>query len=182
MTAATPPFDFKKIRINPLDDRKGLAGFTCGVRDIDKWTKDKCSKYHKQNRTRVFCAHEEGSEKVLGFYCLSFLSPDENQLHDEQYKTIYRGNGVPLIYVQYLAVLHPCQRYGLGKVLITNALKRSLSVAQHVAFYGVGLRPINADAAKLYSSFGFKTKDDSQPNPLMVLSIWTLSDLFKAPL
>lgn len=63
-----------------------------------------------------------------------------------------------------------------------NALQRSLSVAQHVAFYGVGIRPINEDAARLYRSFKFKGKDETQSNPLMVLPIWTVADLFRVKL
>jgi GNAT superfamily N-acetyltransferase len=182
MTAATPPFDTKKIRITPLDDTKSLAGFTCSVREIDRWTRDKCVKHHNQNRTRVFCGYEEGSNKVLGFYCLSFASPDENQLRDDQYKDIYRGNGVPLIFVQYLAVLYSCQRNGLGKLLLLNALQRALDVAKNVAFYGVGLRPIDADVAKIYHGFGFRAKDETETNPLMILPIWTIADLFRVQL
>jgi GNAT superfamily N-acetyltransferase len=178
MTAATPPFDIKKIRITRLDDTKSLTGFACSVREIDRWTRDKCVKHHVQNRTRVFCGHEEGSTKVLGFYCLSFASPDENQLQDDQYKDIYRGNGVPLIFVQYLAVHYVCQRNGLGKLLLLNALERALTVAQNVAFYGVGLRPIDADVAKIYYRFGFRAKDATEANPLMILPIWTIADLF----
>jgi ribosomal protein S18 acetylase RimI-like enzyme len=169
MTAATPPFDISRIKIEPLQRVESLRAFTCGVREIDRWAKDKCTKHHQQNRTRAFCAYESNKINLLGFYCMSFSSPDENNLANEQYKSIYKGTGIPLIYIQYIAVHQPCQRNGLGKLLLVDALRRSVAVAQHVAFYGVGIRPINSDAARLYKGFGFKSKDDSKPTPLMIL-------------
>lgn len=181
-TAATPPFDIQKIRIRPLQGEGGLRTFRCGTPEIDRWAKDKCAKHHRQNRTRVFCAHEEDGISTLGFYCLAFSSQSENNLADERFKSIYKGAGAPLVYLQYIAVVRSCQRNGLGTLLLVDALRRSLSVAQNVAFYGVGLRAINQDAARLYQKLGFKAKDESEAHPLMILDIWHIADLFKVQL
>ena len=115
MTDATPPFDIQRIRISPLSNHEAMKRFRCATSELDAWVRNKCCKHHQQNRTQVFCAHQEGKPKILGFYCLSFATPNGNDLDDEQYKAIYKGNGIPLIYIQYLAVAEGCQGFGLGR-------------------------------------------------------------------
>lgn len=176
--AAIPPFNIQKIRIGRLVKEETVKNFSCGVSEIDKWCRNKGFRHHQQNRTKIFCAHEGEGTKLLGFYCLSFAAPNEIQLDDQQYREIYRGNGIPLIYIQYIAVIRSCQRHGLGTLLIINALQRVITVAGHVAFYGVGIRPINEEAASLYQKFGFRAKEHTEAHPLMILPIWTVADLF----
>jgi hypothetical protein len=46
-----------------------------------------------------------------------------------------------------------------------------------VSFYGVALRSLNEQATALYAKYGF-TKRDDNANPLMILPVWSLRDLF----
>jgi ribosomal protein S18 acetylase RimI-like enzyme len=83
-----------------------------------------------------------------------------------------------LIYIGYLAVLRNCQRQGLGTYLLIDALRRCFAVSSHVPFYGVGLRSLNEQTTKLYEKYGFGKKDEER-NPLMILPVWSLYDLFQ---
>jgi ribosomal protein S18 acetylase RimI-like enzyme len=174
--AATSTLDLQRVQIIPLPSRDCISQFRCGVQEIDSWAREKCFKHNAEFRSRVFCAFLDGSNVPLGFYSLSFASEQAKTLNDK-YRDIYKGTGVPLIYIQYLAVQVSVQSSGLGTVLLMNALERAHYVSQHVAFYGVALRSLNERTLRLYEKYGFGQRETG-PHPLMILPIWTVRDLF----
>lgn len=171
--------DLKQIRISQLSSRESVRRFSCGEREIDQWATGKAAKWTEQNRTKVFVGHNEGEDKALGFYSVSFSTEDQNKLMNQQERDRY-PNGFPILYIGYLAVNKLYQNCGLGTILLLDALKRAHWVSQHVAFYGVGLRSLNDRTTALYSKYGFGIAPNEERNPLMVLPIWSLNDLFKA--
>jgi len=172
---ANQPLDHRKINIAPLGSQHSIDAFRCGVDEIDEWARKYASKFNAINRIRVFCAHEHASSSVLGLYCLSFLSKETKRLRGDY--NFYRNTGIPLIFITYIAVLRSIQRQKLGSALLVDALRRSYHVAEHVGFFGVGLRALNDDTARLYSRYGF-TKVDENAHPLMLLPMQSLVDLF----
>lgn len=178
MTVASSSVDLDRIEISPLPSKESISKFKCGEHEIDSWTAKKASKWHEQNRTKVFIAHDEGSAVARGFYCLSFSTEEGSKLTDHQHRDIW-SSGVPLIYLTYLAVQRNCQGCGLGKLLLVDSLKRAHEVSRHVAFYGLGLRSLNDATTKLYQKFGFGiAAGEGSAHPLMILPIWTINDLF----
>lgn len=102
-----------------------------------------------------------------------FDSVDKIEVNDRRlYKTQF-----PAVYLGQLAVLRGYQNQGLGKILLLNALSRAHTVSAHVPFYGVALRSLNERTTKLYEKYGF-TKREDVANPLMILPVWSLHDLF----
>lgn len=170
--------DLSQLRISQLSSRESVRRFNCGEREIDTWAANKAAKWTEQNRTKVFIGHNEGEQKALGLYSVSFSTEDQNKLTDQQAKDHY-PNGFPILYIGYLAVHSPCQNNGLGTILLMDALRRAHWVSQHVAFYGVGLRSLNDRTTVLYKKFGFGVAPNEEKNPLMVLPIWILNDLFE---
>jgi hypothetical protein len=170
--------DLSQVQISLLDSKQSVRQFNCGVREVDSWARSKAHKWTSQNRTKVFVAQSKGNEKALGFYSLSFGNEDTNKLASQQ-ELSRNANGLPIMYIGYLAVISSCQNCGLGKLLLIDALRRSHFVSQHVAFYGVGLRSLNDRTTALYKTFGFGVAPNEGQNPLMILPIWTLSDLFE---
>lgn len=65
-------------------------------------------------------------------------------------------------------------------MLLVDALKRSNTVFENVAVFGVALRSLNDRTTALYERFGFGVAPDEGSNPLMILPIWTVVDLFSA--
>jgi len=147
------------------------------VGEIDSWFSRKATKWTGQNRTKVFIATNAGNNNAMGFYSVSFSTEDSNKLSGGDERDIWR-DGVPLLYIGYLGVHSKCQNCGIGKFLLIDALRRAHLISKHVAFYGVGLRSLNAQTTKLYSSFGFGVAQNEDSNPLMILPVWTLGDLF----
>lgn len=169
--------DLSQIRISPFSSKDAIRNFSCGHSDIDKWLA-KAPKWSEQNKARLFLAHTQGNSKAMGFYSLSFSSEDRTKLAGKQDQQIW-GSGVPLIYLQYLGVQRTCQNCGLGKMLLVNALERAYMVSKHVAFYGVGLRSLNERTTALYTKYGFAVAPDEDKFPLMILPIWSITDLFE---
>jgi GNAT superfamily N-acetyltransferase len=168
----------QKIKISPLSSKEALKKFRCGEREIDDWAYNKAHKYAEQGRTKVFTAHVDGNDSALGFYALNLVAEDGSKLLSRQDRDRF-GARVPLVYIQYLAVLRAHQRNKIGTLLLINSLSRAYAVSRNVAFYGVGLRSLNAQTAEFYERYGFKLVDDSPTGGLMVLPIWTVGDLLK---
>lgn len=167
------------IRISKLTDKGSVKGFQCGEHEIDRWVANKATKFSEQSRSKVFIAHTQGQSAAKGLYSLSFSQEESGKLAGVRDRDIWSG-GVPLIFLNYIAVHRGCQQCGLGTVLLMDCLHRVHFVSEHVAFYGVGLRSLNARTTKLYTKFGFGMAKDEEKSstPLMILPIWSLNDLF----
>lgn len=176
MTDVISTLNFQNIAIKTPDSRTCLTGFQCGTPEIDKWVKAKAWKHHSQNRVRMFCSHLNGNDHAIGFYCLSFSAERPTKL-DNSYKDIYKHSGVPLIYIQYIAVTQSMQSNRIGTFLLMDALRRSHIIGSNIAVYGVALRSLNERTTKLYSKFGFSPADEDGSS-LMIVPIWTIFDLF----
>lgn len=177
MTNVSQKLDPSKIEISHLKDRSCMSGLSCGVREIDSWTKSKAAKFHEKGRARVFVARHEGSAAAIGFYSLSFSLENSSKLVKQDDRDAWK-DGAPLVYVDYIGVTRSYQSRGLGKLLLVDALKRSNTVFENVAVFGVALRSLNDRTTALYEKFGFGIAPDEDAHPLMVLPIWTVVDLF----
>jgi ribosomal protein S18 acetylase RimI-like enzyme len=175
----TSSLDLKEIQISPLSKDLVVRGFSCGEYSIDKWVLTKAVKHNDQYRTRVFCAHRNGSATVLGLYSLSLLIEQTDKLLADERRHYQNDKHFPAIYIQSLCVLQRYQNFGLGTILLMNALHRSHYIAQNVAVFGVSLRSLNDRTTNLYKKFGFGLRETCV-HPIMVLPIWSLNELFDA--
>jgi GNAT superfamily N-acetyltransferase len=178
MTDATQKLDLKDIRISPLTENLVLKGFKCGDYGLDRFIANKSMKYQSSYRARIFCAHNKTGSTVFGLYSLTLLIEQTDKLLADEKRHYQNEKHFPAIYIQSLAVLRRYQRGGLGTILLMNALTRAHMIAQNVAVFGVALRSLNDDTTRLYKRYGFGIRDDGA-NPLMVLPIWSLDDIFK---
>jgi len=104
---------------------------------------------------RVYVLIDVGSGAVAGYYTLSNYTVEPAALPSV---IIHRFGRYPALPVTLLGRLALDQRYQarkLGGVLLRNALKKSLSVAEEVALCGVVVDAIDDDARGFYEHFGF---------------------------
>lgn len=64
------PLDLTKIDIRPYSESAVVNRFCCGKTALDRFLKNKAKKAIRRLEMRVFCAHLENSENVLGYYAL----------------------------------------------------------------------------------------------------------------
>ncbi len=176
----THPLDLKLISITGLTDKKTVKGFDCGNAEIDRWVNAKATRFVEQSRAKVFIATTQANTIAKGLYTISFLQENPGKLIVQRDRDIW-NNGVPLVYLGYLAVQANFQKCGLGTFLLSDFLDRSYHIHKHIAFYGVALRSLNERTTKLYASFGFSFAkgEEEERSPLMILPIWTLIDLIE---
>jgi len=175
-----PTLDLADTEITHIQSKDCVRGFSCGVREIDGWAKDKAWKFHERGRAKVFAAKCPAVRPTLGFYSLSFSTENTNKLSNSEDRDAWK-DGAPLMYIDYLAVQHQFQKQKLGQLMLVDALSRSHVVSQNVAFYGVALRSLNDRTTTLYERFGFKVAPNEGVHPLMILPIWSVNDLFGKP-
>lgn len=178
MTSPKEERELPEISVRPLKDKNCLSGFECGVPTLDRWAKEKAHKFHGRRRARVHCCLKPETPKPIGFYSLSFLN--ENTSKIIQTDRDAWGTGVPLIYIDYIAIHSKLQKNGFGTALLMDALEKSYEVSEIISPYGVALRSLNDRTTKFYKEMGFAVAPDEneERSPLMILPIWSVIDLF----
>lgn len=163
----------------PIRGKNCLKNFTCGVREIDAWASDKAFKRHKNGQSNVTVGYADGSISGSSFIALSLTRGATGKLLHANHSSLW-PDGAPLIYVEYLAVSSATQGKGTGGRLLMQTFERAHAVRQHVPIYGVALRSLNDRTTEFYSKLGFQIapKEPAQ-HPLMIMDIWTISDLFE---
>ena len=110
---------------------------------------------------RVFVACEGESLDVLGFYylCLSSYELGEmDQTADEKFK---RVKAVPAVYLGMIAAHTDHPRQGIGRLLMKDAIQRTLNIAENAGTYALALDALDESLVTYYQEqFGFlKFKD-----------------------
>ncbi len=119
---------------------------------------------------------EQGSEAVLGYYTLSWLSIALSGLPEDKARRLPR-HPVPAALIGRLAVSEGVQGQGIGRLLLADAVKRSLAVSEEIAIDALVVDARDERASRFYQSFGFKNWWDSEADSSSLLdrssSGWT---------
>ena len=62
---------------------------------------------------------------------------------------------IPCALIGRLAVSHTAQQYGVGKMLLADAIKRVLAISDQIVIYAMIVNAIDQDAIGFYEQFGF---------------------------
>ncbi len=154
--------DFQNLVIQPLNPTHGRTGFQCGVEALDRYLKKQAKQDIKRRISRVFVATKPDNPKtVIGYYTLSTLSIELNQLPEKLVRKLPK-HPVPAALIGRLAVSNAAQGQGVGKMLLADAIKRTLVVSDQIAIYAMVVDAINDSAKGFYKQFGFThLSDDS---------------------
>jgi len=154
--------DFQYLVIEPLNPTHARAGFQCGVEALDRYLKKQAKQDIKCRISRVFVATmPDNSKAVMGYYTLSTLSIELNQLPEKLARKLPK-HPVPAALIGRLATCNAAQGQGIGKLLIADAIKRTLAVSDQIAIYAMVVDAINDNAKGFFEQFGFtRLSDDS---------------------
>ena len=92
----------------------------------------------------------------MGYYTLSTLSIELDQLPEEAKRKLPR-HPIPGALIGRLAVSKHAQGHGIGRILLANAIKRTLAVSQEIAIYAMVVDAIDKQATSFYRQYGFST-------------------------
>lgn len=95
-------------------------------------------------------------ERIAGFYSLGAFSLGLASLPDELSAKLPRYDVVPAALIGRLARDERCRGAGVGEMLLTDAINRTLSAARNLAIYAILVDAKNARAAEFYRTYGFR--------------------------
>ena len=164
--------DFYNLIIEPLNTTHDRPGFCCGVETLDRYLQKQAKQDIKRHISRVFIAAEtDRPKKVIGYYTLSSLSIELNQLPENLSRKLPK-HPIPAVLIGRLAVSQSARGKGVGKMLLADVVKRVLAVSDEIAIYAMVVDAINSDAQHFYERFGFiPLSDDSHRLFLAMQSI-----------
>lgn len=154
--------DFFDLNIEALNPKHDRTGFQCGVDALDLYLKKQARQDIKRHISRVYVATQSIiPENVTGYYTLSSLSIDFKQLPEELSKKLPKHQ-IPAALIGRLAVSQNAQGHGVGRMLLADAIKRTLAVSDEIAIYAMVVDAIDKDVQRFYEQFGFAPiSDDS---------------------
>ncbi len=160
----------------PLDSKHKKSEFSCGNTYLDNYIQKQAKQDIKRKLSACFVMSNEASE-IKGFYTLSNAGIPREVIPEEIRKKLPRAyDSLPVTLLGRLAINEKNKGQGLGKLLLIDALKRSLEVSKVIGSMAVIVDPIDENAVKFYDRFGFISLPDSEK---MFLSMKTIEQLFK---
>jgi len=168
--------DFQNLVIEPLNRTHDRTGFQCDVEALDRYLKKQSKQDVKRRISRVFVAAKPDNPKaVIGYYTLSTLSIELNQLPEKLARKLPK-HPVPAALIGRLAISKAAQGQGVGKLLLADAIKRTLAVSDQIAIYTMVVDAIDDNAIGFYEQFGFTRLSDDSPRlflPLKSINLLT---------
>lgn len=164
--------DLSHLIIEPLNATHDRPGFSCGVEILDRYLREQAKQDINRHVSRVFVALEKTRpKKVVGYYTLSSLSIELNQLPENLSRKLPK-HSIPAVLIGRLAVSESSQGKGVGKMMLADAVKRVFAVSHEIAVYAMVVDAISSKAKQFYEHFGFvPLSDDSRRLFLAMKSI-----------
>ena len=161
--------NYRNLLIAPLNATHDKASFHCDVEALDRYIHKQASQDIRRRISRVFVAILPDRPKaIVGYYSLSTLSIELGRLPEKLARKLPK-HPVPAALVGRLAVSTNARGYGIGKMLLVDAIKRTLSVSDQIAIYAMVVDAINDNARGFYEQFGFARLSDDSPRLFLPL-------------
>lgn len=146
--------------IEPLNVTHERTSFKCDVESLDRYLKKQARQDIRRCISRVFVASRpETPQAIVGYYTLSTLSIALNQLPQHLARKLPK-HPVPAALIGRLAVKRTEQGQGIGKMLLADAVKRTMAVSDQIAIYAMVVDAIDENASRFYGRFGFTSLSD----------------------
>ncbi len=152
--------DLYNLTIEPLNASHDRPGFQCGIEALDRYLKKQAKQDMKRRVSRVYIAVKPDTpKKTIGYYTLSSLSIEVQQLPEKLLKKLPK-HPIPAALIGRLAVKKTSQGNGVGKMLLADAIKRTIAISNEIAIYAMVVDAINDEAKCFYERFGFELLSD----------------------
>jgi GNAT superfamily N-acetyltransferase len=139
-------------RPEPLGVEHQLEGFDCGKPALDDWLLRHARQAQGSGSAKTFVAAE--GARVAGYFSLTVGQVDTLDAPER----IRKGMGqypVPVVILARLAVSRQDQGRGMGFGLLQDAIQRTMLIAEQAGIRAMLTHPIDEEAAKFYTRFGF---------------------------
>ncbi len=136
----------------PLGAQHRLERFDCGKPALNDWLLRHARQAQSSGSARTFVVVDE--DRVAGYFSLTVGQVDTLEAPER----IRKGMGqypVPVVILARFAVSRQDQGRGIGLGMLQDAIRRTLLIAEQAGIRAVLTHPIDDDAARFYTRFGF---------------------------
>ena len=136
----------------PLGPQHRLEGFDCGKPSLNDWLLRHARQAQGSGSAKTFVVVDD--DRVAGYFSLTVGQIDTLDAPER----IRKGMGqypLPVVILARLAVSTTDQRRGIGVGLLQEAIRRTMLIAEHAGIRAMLTHPIDEDAMRFYTRFGF---------------------------
>ncbi len=153
-------------RPEPLGADHQLEGFDCGKPALDDWLLRHARQAQGSGSAKTFVVAD--GARVAGYFSLTVGQVDTLDAPER----IRKGMGqypVPVVILARLAVSRQDQGHGISLGLLRDAIRRTMLIAEQAGIRAMLTHPIDEEAAKFYTRFGFIASPLSAQQLLLLL-------------
>ena len=146
-----------KFSIEPLEKHHNRDNFCCDNKQLDRYFKQTANQDRKKNIAVPYVVINRENEEIIGYYTLSMTSIDLGELPNSIMKKLPRYPLIGVTLIGRLAIDNQYKGMGWGKLLLMDALYKSLQTSKQVASFAVIVNAIDERAVKFYQRFDFQS-------------------------
>jgi predicted N-acetyltransferase YhbS len=135
-----------------LGSQHRLEGFDCGKPALNDWLVRHARRAQGSGSAKTFVVPDD--DRVAGYFSLTVGQIDTLDAPER----IRQGMGqypLPVVILARLAVSRHDQGQSIGLGLLQDAIRRTLLIADQAGIRAMLTHPIDEEAAKFYTRFGF---------------------------
>jgi predicted N-acetyltransferase YhbS len=136
----------------PLSPEHVLESYDCGKPDLNDWLLRHARQAQASGSAKTFVVTQ--ANQVVGYFSLTVGQVDTLDAPER----IRKGMGqypIPVVILARLAVSLQCQGRGIGVGLLQDAIRRTLAIAEQAGIRALLTHPIDDEATRYYTRFGF---------------------------
>lgn len=150
----------------PLGPQHRFDEFDCGKPALNDWLMRHARQAHGSGSAKTFVVSE--GLRVVGYFSLTVGQVDSLDAPDR----ICKGMGqypIPVVILARLAVNRQDQGRGIGVGMLQDAIRRTLLIAEQAGIRAMLTHPIDEEATRFYTRFGFITSPLREQQLLLLL-------------
>lgn len=159
-----------RYRSEVLGKHHDRKSFSCGVEELDRYFYQQAGQDQRRGVAVPYVFTAIATGVLVGYYTLSALSIVSANLPAELAAKLPRYDVLPAILLGRLAVDRRYSRQGIGKLLLLDALDRSLTVSRDVGALAVVVQARDDAASAFYVHHGFLPFEDHKSRLFIPMS------------
>jgi len=141
--------------ISILSRNHNRTGFDCGVPELNAFLRATARQHGEEGISRTFVLSEPDHPAViLGYFTLTLCEVRTEHL-PERYAKKYPAHGLPAVRLARLAVARKFQGKGYGGLLLAEAIRRTVFIAEQAGVIGLFVDAKTENARRFYEKYGF---------------------------
>ena len=150
----------------PLGSQHRLEAFDCGKPALNDWLVRHARQAQSSGSAKTFVVADDS--QVLGYFSLTVGQIDTLDAPDR----FRKGMGqypLPVVILARLAVSRSHHGRGIGFGLLQDAIRRTLLIAEQAGIRAMLTHPVDEEAARFYTRFGFVASPLREQQLLLLL-------------